>query len=153
MKQIFILLSLIITFSTVSAQNFDFSPLKEKSDYKKVEEQVKSASKYLIDTPINQDVIIRSQATKLVMKWMEGTPDYTFELDARVLEITDDNSELFSLYLASMTNVVLNHPHEKLSSDKIYKLSTKQLAEYCKNKENKLKPSKGLKKAMKNLDI
>jgi hypothetical protein len=83
------------------------------------------------------------------MKWMEGTPDYTFEIGEKSMELTKGNSDLLGLYLAAMTKVVLENTDKDLNNETIYENAETLLVNYCSDKNNKMKPSKKIKKILK----
>lgn len=41
------------------------------------------------------------------MKWMTGTPGYTFELGEKFVNITKGSTDLVGLYTAAMSKIVL----------------------------------------------
>jgi hypothetical protein len=155
MKKI-IFIALITLTSTMSfAQNFSElanSEFKSKESFKSAESQVLTCANYLFTTPTNQAELNRLNAMKYIMKWMEGTPDYTFELGEKVLKLTNEDTNLLSLYMAAMSKVVLENTAGKLNSDEIYNQSEKILVKYCAGADNKIKPSKKIKQLIKEME-
>lgn len=80
---------------------------------------------------------------------MTGT-NYTFNIDNKMVELTDGNNALFSLYLTTMSKIVLEHQADKLTDSQIHEQIVDILINYCKDSSNNLKPTKKLKKLMKN---
>ena len=81
---------------------------------------------------------------------MEGTPDYTFEIGKEAMDLTKGNNDLLGLYLAAMSKVVLDEKgDEKLSNEQIYNQAEEILVNYCSDPDNKIKPSKKIKKIIK----
>ncbi len=146
---------LLLTFGLISIYSFsqDFSSLKDykftdKSDYKKSENQVLECSNYLFKTPFQKNDLNRLYAIQYIMKWMEGTPDYTFSIDDKAMEITKGNNDLLPLYLGAMTKAVLESK-SKLSDIQIYEKASDYIMQYCSNKNNNMKPTKAIKKMIK----
>jgi hypothetical protein len=83
------------------------------------------------------------------MKWMEGTPDYTFDLGEKAMKLTNGETDLLSLYMAAMSKAVIENTTGKLSSDEIYNQAEKTLVNYCAIADNKIKPSKKIKQLLK----
>lgn len=141
---LFTTLSFAQDFSQLA--NFDFG---NASSYKPQEQQVLQCANYLFETPNNNNDVNRAISTQFIIKWMTGTPEYSFDLDQNAMELTKGSNELFGLYMAAMTKVVLDHPNKKLSAVEIYNQSEKLLVAYCADVTNKLKPSKKIKKIIK----
>lgn len=150
-KNIFIALVLL---SCSMSFGQDFSELanakfKTKDSFKSAENQVLESANYLFNNPSNKEELNRLNAIKFIMKWMEGTPDYTFDLGEKAMKLTDGNSDLLGLYMAAMSKVVLENTSGKLSSDEIYNRSEKIIVNYCSIDDNKIKPSKKIKQLLK----
>ena len=152
MKKIFFLFTFLLMFSFVAAQ--DFSKLSTANfevaaDYQKAEGQVLECSEYLLSNPVFKDELNRNIAFQYLFKWMEGTPDYTFSLDSKVMDLTKGSDKLLTLYFASMVKTVLDSPDSNLSDEDIHQKSTEHLVTYCANEANGLKPNKPIKKLIK----
>lgn len=150
-KTIFIIL--LALFCNLSfAQNFselDNAKFDSAESYKTAEKQVLSCANYLFDNPIDKEELNRLKSIQYIMKWMSGTADYTFDLGQKAMELTNGNSDLVGLYMAAMSKVVLENNNQKWSSDELYNEAEKILVKYCANSENKIKPSKKIKKLLK----
>jgi len=154
MKKI-IFIALIALTSTMSfGQNFSElanAEFKTKESFKSAESQVLTCDNYLFSTPANQAELNRLNAMKYIMKWMEGTPDYTFDLGEKAMVLTNGETNLLSLYMAAMSKAVLDNTGGKLSSDEMYNQSEKILVNYCAVADNKIKPSKKIKQLIKEM--
>jgi len=149
-----IILSIIIGISAISLFAQDFSELsntkfKSPEDYKKYQPQILESANYLFNNPFNKKDLNRSIAVQFILKWMEGSPNYTFNIGPEVLKITKGNSNLFSMYLAAMSMTVLTDPNKKLSDKQIQEKATQYMVDYTSKAKNNLKPSKALKKMIK----
>ncbi len=152
MKKLLLLIALITICNLSSSQNFtelDNYQFNTIESYNTEQNKVLNCANYLFENPVNKGEINRLISIQYIMKWMEGTPDYTFEIGEKAMELTNDNSDLLGLYLAAMSKVVLENEGEKLNSEEIYDEAERIIVEYCSNKENKLKPSKKIKKILK----
>lgn len=133
------------------AQDFtslDLNSFKKAEDYVKAEPKVLECANFLLQTPHEENNLNRLTATQYILKWMEGT-DYTFNIDANAVELTDGNNDLFGLYMTSMTKVVLENKDVELTADEVHNKVVELLIAYCKNEKNNMKPTKKLKKLMK----
>jgi len=134
----------------VELANYEF---KTAESYQTEKGKVLAAANYLLDNPSNQAELIRLSATQYLLKWMEGTPDYTFHINKDAVDLTKGNSDLLGLYFAAMTKVVLEDANgTALTEDEIYNKSEGLLVDYCANPDNKMKPSKKIKKILKSRD-
>lgn len=144
----------ILFFTAVSATTFtqnlsdlDQYPLASKEDCKKAEAKVVDCVDYLFGHPVSKSDGNRAAASQFVVKWMTNT-DYSFTVDASIVDLTKGNIDLFGLYMAGMCKVVLENPAVTLSGADIKAKVTTILVAYCKVETNNCKPSKALKKLM-----
>ena len=154
MKKI-IFISLITLFQNISiAQDFGelaHAKFKTKESYKLAENNVLECTNYLFDNPATEELEMnRLISIQYIMKWMEGT-EYSFEIGEMEMELIKGNSDLLGLYLAAMAKVVIENKAKKLTNDDIYNKAKGILVKYCSVSENKVKPSKELKKEIKKM--
>ena len=152
MKKLIFTILILLAFSLSYAQ--DFSKIygykfNSAENYTEKEEDVLKCANYLFSNPSDYEVKNRLIATQFILKWMEGTSDYTFEIGTEAIELTDENEDLFGLYLVAMTKVVLESKEKNLSGERVYSEAGKILADYCSDSKNKMKPSKKIKKIIK----
>jgi hypothetical protein len=154
MKNIFSILTLALMLNISYGQNFKELAnyeFKVVEDYQTEKGKVLACSNYLFDNPVNKNDLNRLVAIQYILKWMEGTPDYTFEIGEKAMSLTKGNNDLLGLYFAAMSKVVLDEKsEEKLTNDQIYNEAEAILVEYCSNANNKMNPSKKIKKIIKN---
>lgn len=152
MKRLFIIVFIALVSNLLYGQ--DFSKLTDfefdsKESYKTQETNVLSCANYLFNNPVEKDnELKRLIALQFIIKWMEGTPDYTFNIGNESIELTKGNQELFGLYLAGITKTGLENK-ESLTDKQVYLKTKDLLVEYCANKDNNMKPSKAIKKIIK----
>jgi hypothetical protein len=155
MKKIILIALLTLTYTMSFGQNFSElakTEFKSKESYKPAESQVLTCANYLFSSPANQAELNRLNAIQYIIKWMSGTPDYTFDLGEKAMNLTGENSDLLGLYMAAMSKVVLENSTQKLSSDEIYNQSEKIMVQYCAVADNKVKPSKKIKQLIKEME-
>lgn len=152
MKTFILTIAIVLTFNLSYGQNFaelEHYEFKTEESYKSEENKVLFCANYLFNNPANESELNRLTSIQYVMKWMMGTPDYTFDIGEKSMDLTKGNSDLLGLYMAAMSKVVLENTDEKLSGDEIYNQAEKILVNYCSDSDNKMKPSKKIKKILK----
>lgn len=153
MKKLFLLLAINLMVVTLFGK--DFSKLstikmKTRSDYQKEESQALSCANFILDNPIKNNDIQRLYASRFILRWMSGTPDYTFTFGKEISKIAKPkNLDLMSIYVASMVKIALNNPEVKLPIDEMVKKAMKSFAKYCAKPENHVKLNRSLKKLIK----
>lgn len=150
-----VILLLILLFVSIQFHAQDFNKLKDLKlvkleDYKKAEPEILKLTNFLYNTPVKPETDNRTLAMAYIIQWMTGT-DYTFNIGERDVKLTKGTPDLLAMYMAALTKVAISNPDKKLSDDELYDAASKVLAEYCSKKENKLKPSKTLKKIIKKM--
>ncbi len=152
MKNFFFIIILIFSFHISIGQNFKQIANYEfqtTESYSTEKPKVLACANYLFENPADKNEINRLTSIQYIIKWMTGTPDYTFDIGDEASELTKGNSDLLGLYMAAMTKVVLENNGENLTSVEIYNQSEEILVNYCSNPDNKMKPSKKIKKIIK----
>jgi hypothetical protein len=148
----------ILILAVVLLANFSFSQnfkklvnyeFKTEESYTDEMDKVLECANYLFENPNDENELNRLIATQYIMNWMNGTPDYTFEIGDDAMSLTKGKQELLGLYLAAMTKVVLDNPEEELSNKEIHNQSQEILVKYCSDENNNIKPSKKIKKIIK----
>lgn len=147
-------LALIFTLAASHVFSQDFSVLKDaklqnKEDYKAAEATVLELANYLFQNPAQKDEVDRLGAVRFIIRWMEGTPEYTFSIGQEAMEVTKGNDELAGLYFAAMSKVVLESPQQQLSDAEITGKAIDILVDYVSNEDNGIKPNKAIKKRIK----
>jgi hypothetical protein len=138
-----ILLALLMgcaIFSTF-AQNksqYDNVFLTTANDFKRAEPQVILASDYVYSNPVEKDNAHRESAINFVMKWMQGTPDFSFPLDETLTKIAKNDYDLIGVYIACCAKYALEKG-KGVSRDDIKYNSYVLLVTYCENPNNNYK--------------
>lgn len=147
MKKILLICFLIAaTAGTLFAQSlpqFGQFKLEKGNDFKLADSAVLQSANYLLATPIDENKESRVAAAQFLMKWMDGTPDYTFTLDENSTKYFLQNTDLMIVYMASLTKYAMqNKPR---TSKTITINAIKMLLAYINNPANNVKKDSGLK--------
>lgn len=154
MKKILSLFLFLFVYTNLIAQDFnkiENTQFLAIEDYKKAEPDVSKAANFLYSTPNKPETRNRAIALTFIIKWMEGTDAYTFNIDEDALNVTKGSKDLLGMYFAGLSKVVLDHQGIKLSDKEMHEKTAEILAQYCADKNNKLKPNKALKKIYKKI--
>ena len=109
MKQFFLWLTLIAPL-TISAQEYQVPKeyiLKSDEDYAKYTSDIEATIQWLQDTPLDQQPVLRQQASAFLMAWLSGTPEVTIVLSSRILKFSDCAACL-TIYFGGWTQFVLD---------------------------------------------
>ena len=144
-----ILFTVILSSVSTNAQDFlglDPEGLKTEKDFKNAEERVLECANYLLSNPIDKDILTRKAIFPFLFKWMDGTPEHTFSLEAEIVELTGNDNRLITIYFASVAKVSLENSTVQYTDEEIQDQATQYLINYCSNPENHLKATKKMKK-------
>ncbi|HAI84362.1 MAG TPA: hypothetical protein DCL43_11900 [Chitinophagaceae bacterium] len=141
---------LLAVFATVAMgqaiPNVASYTLTAKEDYAKANEAVLQCANYLLSAPMNEQDIDRVNASAFVLKWMTGTPDFTFGLDATVANASKKDEQVLFLYMAAMSKIALENPAKAKDGDFVRLQAWSLLLNYYSNPANKMKKNKALNK-------
>jgi hypothetical protein len=150
-----ILIAIILVISNILIAQ-DYSKLEnisfmEITDYSNNESIVLECSDYLLNSPLetlNND-LNRLKALQFIMRWMEGTPDYMFSIDAPIVRISKSNTALLGIYMACMSKFVIENKDKSKDQNEIMYNSFITFIKYCEDPVKKVKQSKGIKELIK----
>jgi hypothetical protein len=150
MKGIFGFVSLLIT---ACAFGQDFSDFGARANnpavtLKKSDAQILESANYIMNHPTDPLDPIRNDAMATVLLWMVNTPDYTFFIDETIVPMIKKDSEILAIYMASMTQFVLENPHYANNRDEIKLQAFTKLLAYCDNPVNNIEKSKAITEAI-----
>ncbi|WP_153797057.1 hypothetical protein [Foetidibacter luteolus] len=152
MKRLFfgLLFGLLSTFSFAQTlPDFDAIKLETKEDFNTTaDDAALQASNFLFSTPLEKNNIDRLKSLQYIIKWMSGTPDYSFTLDEQATKFAKKNDDLLGLYMAAMTKYVLENKEDAKDQNKIKLNAVKMIIAYAKDEKNRVKPNSELKKAI-----
>jgi len=157
MTKINLLLTAILTILYVSclSQNSNITDtiqFKVKGDYSKFEPLVLESVNLLLKSPINENSnnLTNLKAIQFMMKWMEGTPDYQFNIDESMVKATKSNKSLLGVFLASMVKYCIENKTTEIKSIKYNSFLV--FLKYCEDSKNNVKLDKELKSLIKAKD-
>jgi hypothetical protein len=152
-------IKLILTFLTIFSLSYisysqDYSNLKDivlkdKTDYPIVEDKILECSKYILNTPMDDKNLNRLNALQFLMRWMDGTPDFTFNIDETIGKIIKSNQLLLGVHLACMTKFVLENRDKAKDEKEVKYNSIVMLLNYCELPGNNVNLNRELKKMIK----
>ena len=148
MKKVILTLFLLYCNSTFSQTlpNLDEIKLDHAADYKTTEPIVIQTATYILSIPVEKANKNRLAALSFIIKWMSGTPDYSFTLDNITGKVTKGNDDLLGIYMACLAKYCLENK-SSAKDEKLVKLnSVKMLLTYCQDSKNNIKLTKQLKK-------
>ena len=120
--------------------------MEKATDFDKAEPFVLQTANYFLssihDTK-NQD---RIKAVQFIIKWMSGSPHYSFRMDETATRLAKGNDDVMGVYMAAMTKYVIENK-EGAKDPRLVKLNAiKYTLDYCGNPLFKMKMTKYLKK-------
>lgn len=148
MKQLFFsaLFFLSIVSFSQDFSKFENYPLETKEDFHKAEDLVMQGINYMFTTPFDKKDLKRYQALGFVMNWMEGTPEYRFNIDQKAVDLTKGNDDLLGMYFAGLAKVILERKNQIPDDETVHNLVIQDLLAYTSVESNNLKPTKAMKK-------
>jgi hypothetical protein len=147
MKKCFLLLFVLTAFSSFSQTDFSTVSMKSDADFKAAEKYALEASNYLLSGPLDLKNAKQGAAVKFILDWEVGTPDYTFIIEAPVMEkLVAENKTLMGAYLAGMAKFALENPTKAENPQLVMLNAVKTLLAYAEKPENKVAISETLKK-------
>ncbi|MCU0336022.1 MAG: hypothetical protein MUF62_13450 [Chitinophagaceae bacterium] len=151
MRTALLALLLGLTTVTVSAQSLpDFASirLQVKEDYDDNANQAAlTAATYLLTKPLSDPQ--RPAALAYVLRWMTGSPDYSFSLDAKAMRFTKSNDDLLGLYMAGMARFALENKDKAADAKAVNMGGLQHVANYASHAANGVKLNGELKKLIK----
>jgi hypothetical protein len=152
MKRLFLGLLLGFLFNCSFAQSLpalEGIRLEKKEDFNSTADNAAlQASDFLLSTPLDKNNVDRLKSLQYVIKWMSGTPHYTFSLDEQATKFAKKNDDLLGLYMAAMTKYVLENKADARDQNKIKLNAVKLIVAYARDERNKVKIGSELKKVM-----
>ena len=146
MKRILLICVFAFVTCNVIAQTLpqfgDIKLLKSK-DYKLAEPTVVQTADFIISSPIDKNTDTKTIAAQFLMKWMDGTPDFTFTLDENSTRYFLQNNELMMVYVASMAKYAIQNKPRNTKTITINAI--KNLLAYINDPANNVKKTDELK--------
>lgn len=115
MKKLVSLVALFCMISTVYAQDFELPEnykLVVAADYAVYEQDVVNATKWLVETPINEQKAKRIEVQTFLFKWLEGSPKITLNVNADIITFME-SPESFIIYLGGWASYCIENKDYK----------------------------------------
>src|SRR5215203_136252 len=146
--KIFLVLFLSLTIALASSGQSAYNDIKlqEPGDYKRAESSVLKAADYLFSTKYDKEDLERLYAIEFIMKWMGGTPDFTFEVDENFTKPFLSETDLLGLYMSAIAKFALKHQAQATDTKAINISAAKMIVDYSNKPSNNLKQTGELKK-------
>jgi len=124
----------------------EYIKLEKAQDFKNAEPYVLQTVRFLYMTAVNKDNKDRQTGFDFILKWMSGTPSYSFTMTEVDSKISKGNADIVGMYVAGMIRYALENK-EKASDTRSMKLeAVRYLLDYSYIPSNNLRPTKQLKK-------
>lgn len=135
-------------FSITSFAQSSYSNIKLESaaDYKLAEPAVLKATNYLFSSKFDKEDLERLYAIEFIMKWMGGTPDFTFELNENFTKPFLDDTDLLGLYMGAVAKFALEHKAKAKDINTVNLNAAKMIIDYSSKPGNNLKQTGEFKK-------
>lgn len=82
---------------------------EEAADYDKYDADIIAAAKWLVNTPLNEQDKKRKEVTAFVVKWINGSPTVTVELNEIIIDFDTKNPGMVVIFMASSARYVLEN--------------------------------------------
>lgn len=146
MRKFLFLFASLLTLYANSQNAYSDIKLDAKEDYKLAEPAVLKASNYLFTSKYDKEDLERLYAIEFVMRWISGTPDFTFELDEKFSKPFLQETDLLGLYMSALAKYAIEHKEQVKDSKKLSLNAVKMVIEYSNKSSNNLKQTGELKK-------
>lgn len=145
-KHLIFILLLFLASSGFAQSSYSEVKLEAKEDYQLAESVVLKASNYLFTTKYDKEDLERLYAIEFIMKWMGGTPDFSFELDEKFTKPFLQETDLLGLYMGALAKYAIEHKNEAANPNIINLNAVKMIINYSNKAANNLKQTGELKK-------
>lgn len=135
MKKLLLLLIVISAGSSAFSQTMpaiDGLKLTTGEEYRAADTIALQVANYILATPSDEKSTTRLNGTSFLLKWMGGTPDYSFDLDKNVIKYFEKDLDLMGVYMAALTSSALQNKTVK-DSKSLTSLAAKRFVIYINN--------------------
>lgn len=137
------------TASAQQPEQWQQVKFEKPEDFKANEDVVLECARFVLSVAAEPGNPARKTALSKVAEWMSGTPDHTFLIGEHVGRLMSGNEAILGIYMAAMTQHVLENQDKASEADEIQFHSFETLLDYCADPRNKVPSSRELKKALK----
>jgi len=110
MKKISILFVFILVIVESQAQEFNVPKdykLAKAEDYAPYEQDVIDGIKWILDTPIDEQLSKRKELNAFIMAWFTGSPTISVEIHPEIVSFMGSSPELLMIFLGGWTKYSL----------------------------------------------
>jgi hypothetical protein len=143
---VFLIITMVRPAFSQSIPDYSNIPLTQAADYKKAEPAVLQASGYVLSTPYSKEDQVRLNSVQFILKWMTGTPDYSFTFGESASKYFKDDVNILSLYIAAMAKFSLENPALSKDTKAVGVNAMTTVLTYCNDPANNIKMNKPMKK-------
>jgi hypothetical protein len=140
------ILALFLSVTSFAQSSYSNIKLETPGEYRGAEPAVLKATNYLFTSKFDKDDLERLYAIEFIMKWMGGTPDFTFELNENFTKPFLDDTDLLGLYMGAVVKFALEHRTKAKDINTVNLNAAKMIVEYSSKPGNNLKQTGELKK-------
>ena len=140
------ILALFLSITSFAQSPYSTIKLETTADYKVAEPAVLKATNYLFASKFDKEDLERLYAIEFIMKWMGGTPDFTFELSENFTKPFLDDTDLLGFYMGAVAKFALEHKAQAKEINVVNLNAAKMIVEYSSKPGNNLKQTGELKK-------
>lgn len=151
-KNVIMAAALLLVANGVYAQDFsnlDNIQLKAGADYRNNDSVALNCANYLLNTPVDTFDVSHRNTFTFLMRWITGTPDYTFRVDADIAVKAAPTPALMAVYMASIAKFALENKEQSKDADAVKYNSFLIFIQYCENPNNHVQQTKEIKNLIK----
>lgn len=153
MKYKHLLLGFMLFLIAGTAMSQDYSKLskiklKKADDYAQYDSLVLECANYIMGSSMEENMkdMNHLNALQFMMRWMQGTPDYTFMIDESTTKVMKNNDEALLILLSAFMKYTLENKEAAKDPGNMKYNAFLLFANYCENPDNKVKQTKEIKR-------
>lgn len=112
-----IMILFVISIHQVKSQNFEVPKdyvLVVADDYAKYEKDIIACANWMENSPLDKDIVKRTDVNTFFMKWLTGSPTVTVSINADlVIQYTEKNPDLLMIFMAGWTRYSLENNYSQ----------------------------------------
>ena len=104
-----------LTFNIIISQEFEVpnnATFNTPQDFKNFELGIVQAYNWLLNTPVNQEPEKRKEVNAFLMRWLEGSPSVTVEINPEIVTFLDC-PDCLMIFMGGWTIHTLNNNYDK----------------------------------------
>ncbi|MDI1315995.1 hypothetical protein [Flavobacterium sp.] len=149
MKKYIFILFVFTSICSFAQTDYTKIVMKTDADFKAADKYALEASNYILSVPIDKNDITQLKAVRFIINWMEGTPDYTFNIvSPSITKLTQENESFLGIFYAGMTKYTLENPTKAEDMKAVQLNGFKSLVAFAEKAEHKVAITPTLKKLL-----